>query len=153
VPSRKPSSLAKLVVDAATRADLDGLKALLKRGADINAQYYYSFARGFVLGFNFQGGYGNGLAGKPYPIFKNYYAGGIGSVRGYEPSSLGPRDAKTGDPIGGSKLRQAPRRNPDEMEGNRAIQDVGFRGPARLWCPHLQCSGHSLCFQSNRGED
>ena len=29
--------------------------------ADINAQYYYSFARGFVLGFNFQGGYGNGL--------------------------------------------------------------------------------------------
>ena len=72
--------------------------------ADINAQYYYSFARGFVLGFNFQGGYGNGLGGKPYPIFKNYYAGGIGSVRGYEPSSLGPRDASTGDPIGGSKL-------------------------------------------------
>jgi outer membrane protein insertion porin family len=72
--------------------------------ADINAQYYYSFARGFVLGFNFQGGYGNGLTGKPYPIFKNYYAGGIGSVRGYEPSSLGPRDVSTGDPIGGSKL-------------------------------------------------
>jgi outer membrane protein insertion porin family len=72
--------------------------------ADINAQYYYSFARGFVLGFNFQGGYGNGLGGKPYPILKNYYAGGIGSVRGYEPSSLGPRDASTGDPIGGSKL-------------------------------------------------
>jgi outer membrane protein insertion porin family len=72
--------------------------------ADINAQYYYSFARGFVLGFNVQGGYGNGLAGKPYPIFKNYYAGGIGSVRGYEPSSLGPRDLSTGDPIGGSKL-------------------------------------------------
>ncbi|MGA3251745.1 MAG: outer membrane protein assembly factor BamA, partial [Paraburkholderia sp.] len=72
--------------------------------ADINAQYYYSFARGFVLGFNFQGGYGNGLGGRPYPIFKNYYAGGIGSVRGYEPSSLGPRDASTGDPIGGSKL-------------------------------------------------
>jgi outer membrane protein insertion porin family len=72
--------------------------------ADIQAQYYYSFARGFVLGLNFQGGYGNGLNGEPYPIFKNYYAGGIGSVRGYEPSSLGPRDATTGDPIGGSKL-------------------------------------------------
>jgi outer membrane protein insertion porin family len=72
--------------------------------ADVQAQYYYSFARGFVLGLNFQGGYGNGLGGKPYPIFKNYYAGGIGSVRGYEPSSLGPRDASTGDPIGGSKM-------------------------------------------------
>ncbi|MFM0204150.1 outer membrane protein assembly factor BamA [Paraburkholderia fungorum] len=72
--------------------------------ADLQAQYYYSFARGFVLGLNFQGGYGNGLDGKPYPIFKNYYAGGIGSVRGYEPSSLGPRDATTNDPIGGSKM-------------------------------------------------
>ncbi|CAN7323907.1 outer membrane protein assembly factor BamA [Trinickia sp. LjRoot230] len=72
--------------------------------ADLNAQYYYSFARGFVLGLNFQSGYGNGLSGKPYPIFKNYYAGGIGSVRGYEPSSLGPRDKSTNDPIGGSKM-------------------------------------------------
>ena len=72
--------------------------------ADVQAQYYYSFARGFVLGLNFQGGYGNGLGGKPFPIFKNYFAGGIGSVRGYEPSSLGPRDTSTNDPIGGSKM-------------------------------------------------
>jgi outer membrane protein insertion porin family len=71
--------------------------------ADVQAQYYYSFARGFVLGLNFQGGYGNGVGG-PYPIFENYYAGGIGSVRGYQPGSLGPRDATTGDPIGGSKM-------------------------------------------------
>ncbi|SMG02412.1 outer membrane protein assembly factor BamA [Burkholderia singularis] len=71
--------------------------------ADIQAQYYYSFARGFILGLNFQGGYGNGI-GNAYPIFKNYYAGGIGSVRGYEPSSLGPRDKQTNDPIGGSKM-------------------------------------------------
>lgn len=72
--------------------------------ADLQAQYYYSFARGFVLGLNFQGGYGNGMSGKPFPIFKNYFAGGIGSVRGYEPSSLGPRDSSTNDPIGGSKM-------------------------------------------------
>lgn len=70
---------------------------------DVQAQYYYSFARGFILGLNFQGSYGNGI-GNAYPIFKNYYAGGIGSVRGYEPSSLGPRDSKTNDPIGGSKM-------------------------------------------------
>ncbi|WP_118178716.1 outer membrane protein assembly factor BamA [Paraburkholderia phosphatilytica] len=71
---------------------------------DAQAQYYYSFARGFILGLNFQGGYGNGLDGKPFPIFENYYAGGIGSVRGYESGSLGPRDTSTGDPIGGSKM-------------------------------------------------
>ena len=71
--------------------------------ADLKAQYYYSFSRGFVLGFNVQGGYGCGI-GNAYPIFKNYYAGGIGSVRGYEPSSLGPRDSVTNDPIGGNKM-------------------------------------------------
>ncbi|MGF6601452.1 outer membrane protein insertion porin family [Paraburkholderia sp. GAS448] len=72
--------------------------------ADVQSQYYYSFARGFILGLNLQAGYGNGFAGKAYPIFKNYYAGGIGSVRGYETSSLGPRDSSTGDSIGGSKM-------------------------------------------------
>lgn len=71
---------------------------------DLQQQYYYSFARGFVLGLNGQFGYGKAYGGKPYPIFKNYYAGGIGTVRGYETSSLGPRDSTTGDPIGGSKL-------------------------------------------------
>lgn len=71
---------------------------------DLQQQYYYSFARGFVLGLNGQLGYGRGLSGKPYPIFKNYYAGGIGSVRGYEPSSLGPKDTESHDAIGGSKM-------------------------------------------------
>ncbi|WP_347554442.1 outer membrane protein assembly factor BamA [Robbsia sp. KACC 23696] len=70
---------------------------------DLQQQFYYSFARGFVLGLNGQFGYGKGIGGA-YPIFKNYYAGGIGSVRGYEPSSLGPRDAVTNDPIGGAKM-------------------------------------------------
>jgi outer membrane protein insertion porin family len=71
---------------------------------DLQTQYYYSFARGFVLGLNGQAGYGQGMAGKPFPIFKNYFAGGIGSVRGYQPSSLGPRDPSTNDPIGGDKI-------------------------------------------------
>lgn len=71
---------------------------------DLQQQYYYSFARGFILGLNGQVGYGNAIGSGPFPIFKNYYAGGIGSVRGYEPSSPGPRDPTTGDPIGGSKM-------------------------------------------------
>jgi outer membrane protein insertion porin family len=71
---------------------------------DTQAQYYYSIERGFILGLNFQAGYGRGLAGEAYPIFKNYFAGGIGSVRGYAAGSLGPRDQTTNDPIGGSKM-------------------------------------------------
>ncbi|HEY5798905.1 MAG TPA: BamA/TamA family outer membrane protein, partial [Burkholderiaceae bacterium] len=43
-----------------------------------------------------------GLRGRTYPLFKNFYAGGIGSVRGYQSSSLGAVDALNGDPQGGS---------------------------------------------------
>lgn len=38
---------------------------------------------------------------KELPFFKNYYAGGIGSVRGFESSSLGPRDV-AGEVLGGN---------------------------------------------------
>jgi outer membrane protein insertion porin family len=35
------------------------------------------------------------------PFFKNYFAGGVNSVRGYRNASLGPKDVN-GDPQGGS---------------------------------------------------
>lgn len=61
-----------------------------------------------TLAFNGEIDYGAGIGGKPYPIFKNFYAGGIGSVRGFNGSSLGPRSSPTainpsGDPVGGAK--------------------------------------------------
>ncbi|HEY8609469.1 MAG TPA: outer membrane protein assembly factor BamA [Noviherbaspirillum sp.] len=64
-------------------------------------QWFRPLWRGVTLAVNGEVGYGNGLGGNPYPIFKNWYAGGIGSVRGYEGSSLGPK-AANGDPLGGS---------------------------------------------------
>jgi outer membrane protein insertion porin family len=45
--------------------------------------------------------YGRGMGDKPYPVFKNSYAGGIGSVRGYLTGTLGPQDVN-GDPLGGA---------------------------------------------------
>ena len=47
-------------------------------------------------------GYGRGFGGKPYPVFKNFYAGGIGSVRGFGSNSLGPRDVKDNSALGGN---------------------------------------------------
>src|SRR3546814_1248922 len=41
--------------------------------------------------------------GKSFPVIKNVYGGGIGSVRGYEGASLGPRDSLTNDYLGGSR--------------------------------------------------
>lgn len=47
-------------------------------------------------------GYGGGIGDKPLPFFKAYYAGGVGSVRGYDTASLGPQDAQ-GNTIGGRR--------------------------------------------------
>jgi len=59
----------------------------------LNAQFqqYYSFSKGNILSFNGEIGYGEAYGNKPYPITKNYFVGGIGSVRGYAPGSLGPQ--------------------------------------------------------------
>ncbi|HYC42951.1 MAG TPA: outer membrane protein assembly factor BamA [Noviherbaspirillum sp.] len=64
-------------------------------------QWFRPLFRSVTLALNGEIDYGRGLGGRPYPIFKNFYAGGIGSVRGYEGSSLGPR-ALNGDPLGGT---------------------------------------------------
>lgn len=65
-------------------------------------QYFQPlFGGGTTLALNGEVNYGKGMGGKDYPIFKNFYAGGIGTVRGYEGSSLGPK-ASNGDPLGGS---------------------------------------------------
>lgn len=53
-------------------------------------QYFYPFSKGNILSFNGEIGYGDTYSNKPFPITKNYFVGGIGSVRGYQPGSLGP---------------------------------------------------------------
>ncbi|MBV8634431.1 MAG: outer membrane protein assembly factor BamA, partial [Burkholderiaceae bacterium] len=64
-------------------------------------QYYRPIASWITLALNGEFDYGRGLNGKPFPVFKNFYAGGIGSVRGYMTSTLGPLDVN-GDPLGGA---------------------------------------------------
>ncbi len=55
-----------------------------------------------VLNVNAEFGYANGYGGKPLPFFKNFYAGGVDSVRGFEQSSLGPKDIN-GEYVGGNR--------------------------------------------------
>ena len=66
------------------------------------AQYLRPIWGPIVLNANLEFGYANGYGGKPLPFFKNFYAGGVDSVRGFEQSSLGPRDTN-GDFIGGNR--------------------------------------------------
>ena len=66
-------------------------------------QYYWPVGRDYTLALNGMIDYGKGYGGREYPVIKNVYGGGMGTVRGYEGASLGPRDARTGDYLGGSK--------------------------------------------------
>ena len=70
----------------------------------LNYQYqqYVPLSKKYTLALNGELGWGKGLFGRPFPVFKNFYGGGLGSVRGFEQSTLGPRDV-TGSVIGGSK--------------------------------------------------
>ena len=69
-----------------------------------NLQYqeYWQLPLRLTLGVNTELGIGKGLGGNPYPVFKNFFGGGLGSVRGFEQSSLGVVDP-TGSYIGGAR--------------------------------------------------
>ena len=65
-------------------------------------RWYFPITEIFTLMLNGELGYGGGYSGKELPFFKNFFAGGNTSVRGYNISSLGPRDA-TNRTLGGNK--------------------------------------------------
>lgn len=76
--------------------------------ANYQFQQYIPLNKKFTLAFNAEVGWGKGLGGKPFPLFKNFYGGGLGSVRGFESGTLGGRsglvnDSSTISYIGGSK--------------------------------------------------
>lgn len=69
-----------------------------------DATYYQPIYKGFIVSLNAGLGYGDGYGSfDTLPFFKNYYAGGIGTVRGYEANTLGPVDSN-GNALGGSVL-------------------------------------------------
>ena len=65
-------------------------------------QYFYPYTRALTVVLTGELDSGNGYSGKPMPFFKNYYSGGMGSVRGYQTASLGPRDID-GTYLGGNR--------------------------------------------------
>jgi outer membrane protein insertion porin family len=65
-------------------------------------QQYLPITKQYTFAFNADLGVGRGLNGQALPFYKNYYLGGLGSVRGFEQGTLGPRDI-TGPVIGGAK--------------------------------------------------
>ncbi len=63
---------------------------------------YFPISESLTLSLNGEVGYGNGYGSTDkLPFFKNYFGGGVKTVRGYKDYSLGPRD-ELDDPLGGN---------------------------------------------------
>jgi len=87
-------------------------RAFVEVALPISGQRYYKLtyqhqkfiplSKSVTLLLNGEAGLAAAYDDKPLPFFKNFYAGGVGSVRGYEPNSLGPRD-ELGTRLGGDK--------------------------------------------------
>jgi outer membrane protein insertion porin family len=73
----------------------------------INLRHLQYFPVGSLTdgSINISLGYGDSYSDTTeLPPWKKYYAGGIRTVRGYEPNSMGPRDPATDEVLGGSKM-------------------------------------------------
>jgi outer membrane protein insertion porin family len=66
-------------------------------------QQYTPITKKYTLALNADLGWGQGLSDRPYPLFKNYFVGGLGSVRGFQQSTLGPSDSTNSLYLGGPK--------------------------------------------------
>ena len=77
-----------------------------------DTQAFLPLGRDFVLRGYGKLGYGNDL-----PFYKNYYAGGYGSVRGYDNSTLGPKYNSVYN-----QNTQTIDRDPEEVGGNALVQ-------------------------------
>ena len=109
--------------------------------ADFAFQYYQPVARSSTLGLSGQVARGWALEGGAYPIFKNYFAGGINSVRGFEIASLGPRDA-FGNPIGGqSKLVGSAEFIFPLPGADQTIRGFVFVDGGMVWAESIEFSG------------
>jgi outer membrane protein insertion porin family len=67
-------------------------------------QQFIPLTKQFTVAFNAEAGWGRAPGDRSFPVFKKFFGGGLGSVRGFEQGSLGPQDA-SGIALGGtSKL-------------------------------------------------
>lgn len=74
---------------------------------DYKHAWFKEVYKGFTFMLNGEIGYADSYGSKNYPFFKNFFMGGVNSVRGYDNGSLGPRniDVATGQnyAVGGTK--------------------------------------------------
>ncbi len=120
-----------------TRLNVDWGIAGDTRYVRVNAQYqqFIALPKRFTYALNSEIGWGVGLGGRPYPVFKNFFGGGLGTVRGFEQGSLGPVDT-TGAFIGGNRRLNIQNQLyiPVPGAGNdRTFRFFGFVDAGNVW--------------------
>jgi outer membrane protein insertion porin family len=56
----------------------------------LQESWYKDVTKDLTIMLNGQFGYANSYGGKEFPFFKNFYLGGVSTVRGYRQGSIGP---------------------------------------------------------------
>ena len=146
---------------AASRASLEaGLPGGTLRFYKFNLQHqrYLPLTRNVTLHLNGDIGYGNGFGGKPLPFFRNYFVGGVSSLRGYYAATVGPKDSN-GDPTGGSKkivgsaelLFPFPGLENDRSVRLGAFVDAGMAGESYTFSQMRAAAGLSVLWISPLG--
>ncbi|WP_372876158.1 outer membrane protein assembly factor BamA [Pseudomonas sp.] len=88
---------------------------------DYRGQVFKPLSDSYSLRFHTQLGYGDSYGStEELPFYEHYYAGGFGSVRGFEDSSLGPRSTPSTGANPGTQLD--PDQDPLPFGGNVLIQ-------------------------------
>ena len=114
--------------------------------ANLQYQQYIALTNKITLGINSELGWGVGLGGLPYPIFKNFYAGGLGSVRVFQAGSLGPVDV-TGSYTGGSRRVNANAELYIPVPGggnDKTFRLFGFMDAGNVWGSQEKITGDSV---------
>jgi outer membrane protein insertion porin family len=114
--------------------------------ANLQYQHFIPITNRFTLGLNSELGWGEGLGNKPYPIFKNFFGGGLGSVRAFEQGSLGVVDV-TNNYIGGNRKFNvnAELYVPVPGAGNdKSIRLFGFMDAGNVWGESEKIEASSL---------
>lgn len=127
-------------IDASVLADQRYIRA------DVQYQQYFTPMRRVTLGVNAEVGYGGGLGNKPYPIFKNFFGGGLGTVRGFDQGSLGQVD-NLGAYLGGNRRLNINTELylPFPGTGNdRTLRWFAYWDVGNVWAVHDSLSFNSL---------
>ena len=96
---------------------------------NLNAEKYFPLYRGLTLHARGEVGFGDAYGNTDtLPFYEHFFAGGFGSIRGFERNTLGPRSTPTLIDDGqGNLIDPAPLRNGFDAFGGNLLVEVGLQ--------------------------